>query len=82
MHIENLKTCRFNKSIIQCQSSLHVHYSRGSAELSYASASRTKSRNRCLIDPKWWHAYVHSVVQLLSRSPFSSTDLPSSIDKA
>ena len=83
MHIEDLKkTCTFNKSIIQCQSSLHVHYSRGSAELPCASASRTRSRNRSFIDPKWWHAYVHSVVQLLSQSPFSSIDLPSSIGKA
>ena len=83
MHLEDLKkTCRFNKSIIQYQSSLDVHYSRGSAELSHASASRIRSRNRYFIDPKWWHAYVHSVAQLLPLSPFSSNDLPSSIDKA
>ena len=37
MHTGHLKeTCRFNKSFIQCRSSPHVHYSRESAELSYA----------------------------------------------
>ena len=83
MHIEDLKkTCRFNKSIVPCQSSFHVHYGRGSAELAYASARRTRSRNLYFIDPTWGHTYVHSVVQFLSQLPFSSIDLPSSIDKA
>ena len=45
IHIEGLRTtCSFNKSTMQCQSSLYVHGSRGSAELSFASASRTRSR--------------------------------------
>ena len=67
MHIEHLKeTCRFNKSIIQCRSSLHVHYSRESAELSYASACRTRSRNRCFIESKM----VACLCPLCSPAPF------------
>ena len=75
-------TCIFNESIIQCEQSVHVHYSSGSAELSSASASRTRSLDRCFIVPTWWHAYAHSVSQLLSQRPFSPIGLPSLIDKA
>ena len=83
MHIEDAKmTCISISQSSDVNNPSVFIYSNGSPELSFASASTTRSLDRCFIVPARWHTQVHVVVHFLSQVPFNPIDPPSSIDKA
>ena len=57
MHVEDAKmTCIFISQSFNENSPSMFITAAGSAELSFPSASKTRSLDRCFIVPTWWHA--------------------------